>query len=292
MHNKLDRIFFYILLPFIYAIGILPLPLLYLKSYFFSFVLQYIIGYRKKVVYTNLKNAFPEKNEKEIKRIARKYYLHLSDLIFETLKSFFISKKQLNAHCNYDKPFVEYMKPNKSLIVMLSHLGNWEWANLYMSIHSPYKVVVVYKKISNRFFDDFLIKKRSRFGSVLVEMNHIAKYMLTHKNEKIFYVFLCDQTPLPKNAHWELFFNQETPFLRGAAVLAQKMNFSLLYGSTEKNKRGHYSFYTKMMVDLPNSTDEKNILHTFIENLESDIRKQPEIWLWSHKRWKHKKSSL
>lgn len=276
----------------IYLIGHLPLSILYIKSHFLSFILNHIICYRKKVIYTNLQNSFPEKNKKQIKNIANKYYLHLSDLIFETIKSFYISAEQLNKRYSYKNKFEEYAQHQTSFIFMLSHTGNWEWANLFMSLHSPIKVVVVYKKISNEYLNRFMLKKRSRFGSVMVEMNDIAKYMLSHKNEKSFYVFLSDQTPLPKNAHWDFFLNQETPFLKGAAFLAKKMQFPVIYGNTFKISRGVYQTSTKNISDIPNTIDEKEILHTFIKNLESDICNQPEFWLWSHKRWKHKKTDL
>jgi KDO2-lipid IV(A) lauroyltransferase len=213
-------------------------------------------------------------------------------LIFETIKSFYISKKQLNKRFSYKNKFEEYAKHKTSFIFMLSHTGNWELANLFMSLHSPVKVVVVYKKISNELLNRFMLKKRSRFGSVMVEMNDIAKFMLLNKNENLFYVFLCDQTPLPKNAYWDFFLNQETPFLKGAAILAKKMQYPVIYGNTIKIKRGVYQTSTKNITDIPNTIDEKEILHTFIKNLETDICNQPEFWLWSHKRWKHKKTDL
>jgi KDO2-lipid IV(A) lauroyltransferase len=88
----MSTIGFYLALPFLYLISILPFPLFYLVSDGIYLLLYRVIGYRKKVVYENLKNSFPEKTHEELKKIEKQFYHYLVDLFLETLKTLTISK--------------------------------------------------------------------------------------------------------------------------------------------------------------------------------------------------------
>ncbi len=285
----MKKVTYYIARPFLFIIGNLPSGLLYALSSLLAFLLGTCLTYRKKVIRTNLQQAFPEKNENEVRQLEYAYYRYLSDLILETIQSFYLSKEEITLRCTYDNPFRAYMQQGKSCMVMLSHMGNWEWANLYMGAHSPYKLVVVYKKLSNSYFDIFMQNKRARLGSIMVEMNDVYKFMLAHRNEQVFYVFLCDQTPHPEQAYWTNFFNRETPFLRGGALLAKRMDMPVIYGTMRRPARGCYHITTECILPDTRHVSEAEIIELYVRKLEKDIRAQPEIWLWSHKRWKHKK---
>ena len=96
----MSKIGFYIALPLFYIISLLPFPLFYLLSDGIYFLLYRIIGYRKTVVYENLKNSFPEKTHEELKEIEKKFYHYLCDLFLETLKTLTISKEEAINRCS------------------------------------------------------------------------------------------------------------------------------------------------------------------------------------------------
>jgi KDO2-lipid IV(A) lauroyltransferase len=287
----MKAIIFYLLLPIIYLISLLPFGILYIVSDGLYLLVFHLFGYRKKVVYQNLKNSFPEKSEKEIDEIARKFYKNLCDIIIESIKSMTMSEKDYLKRCKFESTVLanELFEKNKSVICILGHYGNWEWAAPAASIALKHQFFVIYKRLSNPYFNKMIYNNRSRFGTKLIESNDVVKEMFKNKEYVSATVFVGDQTPFPEGAYWTRFLNQDTPVFRGTEIIAKKFNYPVIWVSLSKIKRGYYQIHYRMLVENPKETKEGEIseMHTLI--LESDIQKQPEMWLWSHKRWKHRK---
>lgn len=286
---------YYIALPFIYFLSLLPFPLLYLFSDCVYGVLYYVAGYRKEVVLRNLRNSFPEKSEGEIKRICKQHYRYFCDLFLETFKTLTISKSSMLKHCAW-KPgakevFDQLWEEKRSAIIVMGHYGNWEWAGNTFSLTSKTQLFVVYHPLTNRYFDRLMYKMRTHFGTKLIAMRDTFKDMVRYKNMNLISAtaFIADQTPLPENAYWTTFLNQDTPVFWGTERIARKLNFPVVYVSLQRKKRGYYIMDAEVLVEEPqNSSDgEISALHT--ARLEKDIIEQPETWLWTHKRWKHRK---
>lgn len=278
--------------PFI-LLMMLPLPFLYLLSDMLYYLMYYLLGYRRKVVYNNLRNAFPQKTTAEIDAIAKRYYRYLIDLMIETYKVSTISKTQLKKHCTYDEQSIKlvdsFYTNNQSVIMVLGHWGNWEWAGQSFMMHHPYSSYVLYHPIKNPFFNWLTAKFRMRFGMNLLNMHHAAKRMIASRKERTITAFIADQTPSnPKDALWLTFLNQSTPVLTGAEFMAKKLNFPVLYASVKRLRRGYYHVSFQLVSDKPVATKENEITETYTRMLEKDIISCPEIWLWSHRRWKHK----
>ena len=282
---------FYLTLPFIYLLSILPFGVLYAISDFGFFILYYLIKYRRKVVMENMKNSFPQKSVKELQELEKKFYRYLCDLIVENIKSVTISKAQALARCKildltlFEKLYAE----NKNIILVLGHYGNWEWAATSFSLQTNYQLNVIYRPLSNSNFDRFMYKVRGRFGSKLIAMNDIYKEMLKSKNHLSATAFVADQTPSPEKAYWTNFLEQSTPIFWGTEKIARKLNYPIVFGSVNRIKRGYYEISTQILFDQPNKTATGAISESHTRHLEQEIRKQPEIWLWSHRRWKHKR---
>ena len=219
---------FYIVLPFIYGISLLPFWIFYSLSDFVFVLLYYVVGYRKKVVYENLKNAFPEKTHAEIKRIERRFFRYLCDLILETFKTLTVSKKTMLTHCKMNedaqKIFDSYYAQQKSIIIVMGHFGNWEWAGAVFD-NSKQQLYVLYHQLSNPYFNKLIIKMRTRLGTKLIEMKSTLRDMVANRKEITATAFIADQTPFPENAYWTTFLNQDTPVFTGTEKIAQKMKF-------------------------------------------------------------------
>lgn len=288
----INKLLYYIYFSLFYLISLLPFSVLYLLSDFLYIIIYKFFGYRKKVVFENLKNAFPEKTNTEINLIASKYYHHLCDLLVEMIKLCSISKSDLLRRCTIsgDKTMLDdYFNQKINCIGVLGHFGNWEWASPIFSNYLNFRLQVVYKKLSNANFDLLINKVRTRFGSHLIESQSIIKFMFKNKDNTNITILIADQSPDPNNAFWMNFLHQETGVLRGPAVLAQKFNSPILYLSVSKTKRGFYDFNYKLLVAEPKNFSDEEIMQQFMLHLEIEIQKQPELWLWSHRRWKHKK---
>lgn len=291
----LKAVIYYITLPFIYLLSILPFPLLYGLSDFFFFVLYRLIGYRKELVLQNLRNSFPEKTEAEIQLIAKKFYKHLCDLFLEIFKTLTISKKKMLKHCYFHPDakalFNRLAGEGKSVILVMGHQGNWEWAGNTFSAEINSQLYVIYHPLANKYLDGLMYKMRTRFKTRLIAMKDTFKEMAIHRKEITTTAFIADQTPSNvANAHWMTFLNQDTPVFLGTERIAKKINFPIVYAFVKKVKRGVYEINAELLVEHPGATADNEITEMHTRRLEQDIITQPETWLWSHRRWKRKRS--
>lgn len=285
---------YYIALPFIYLLAIIPYPLFHFISNGVYLLLYYVIGYRKTVVRQNLKNAFPQKTDAERKLIEKKFYRYLCDLFLETFKTLIFSRQKAIEHCRLsadaEKLFRNYEAQKKSIILVLGHFGNWEWAGNAFSLTSKQQLYVIYHPLQNKQFNNLTIKMRTRFGTKLIAMRETYKEMVNLRDEVNATAFIADQTPQPDNAYWTKFLNQDTPVFWGTEKIAQKTNYPVVYVSVKRIKRGYYEIFAETLFEHPKETREGEISEAHTRKLEKEIIAQPEIWLWSHKRWKHKKN--
>ena len=284
---------FYILLPFPYFISLLPSFILYLIADVLYYFIYYIFGYRKKAVRMNLKNSFPEKNDQERKEIEKKFYRHFSDLLIESAKALTISKKEIKKRRSFKKGSMEIFTrlhaEGKHCIALMGHYGDWETAGLSMSFQSPYLLKVIYRRLSNPYFNRLIYRLRNRFGALPLEMNEAPKELMKRALPLACTVFIADQTPPPDSALWLNFLNQDTPFFQGAEKLSRRLNYPVVFASVKKVQRGYYEITIELLCENPSTTSEGEITSLFAKKLEEDIIAQPEIWLWSHRRWKHKR---
>ena len=286
-------IVYYLLLPFIYLLSLLPFRILYLLSDAVYVVLFYIIGYRKKVVLGNLQNAFPQKTAAEIIDMQKKFYHYFCDLLLETFKTLTISRKKMLAHCSLSDEaatlFASLAAEHKSLIIVMGHHGNWEWAGNTFSLCCKHQLYVIYHPLSNQYFNGLICKMRKRFGTRLTPMKDTFRDMIKNKDELNATAFIADQSPSPVKAHWMQFLNQDTPVFLGTEKIAEKVKYPIVYVSVKKLTRGYYILTAELLRLPPYTGAEGDITAAHTRKLEADIVAQPETWLWTHKRWKHKR---
>jgi KDO2-lipid IV(A) lauroyltransferase len=288
---------YYIALPFIYLLSALPFRALYLLSDGFFLFLYYVIGYRKKVVFDNLRNSFPDKSETEIRSIQKAFYRYFCDLFLETFKTLTISRASMLKHCTMDPAaqalFNSFAEENKSLIVVMGHQGNWEWAGNTFGLLCKHQLYVIYHPLANQYFNKLTVKMRTRFGNKLIAMRDTFRDMVQNRDHLTATAFIADQTPQPDKAYWMNFLNQDTPVFLGTEKIAQKMNYPIVYVSVKKIKRGYYTLTADLLKVPPyTSLQEGTITEAHTKRLEGDITTQPTTWLWTHRRWKHKRSAV
>ena len=265
---------------------------LYLKS---KIILKYVIRYRKKAITKNLKKSFGKSvSINEIKNLRSRYYDVLVRYLKEVLYTYSWAEKKLLEKLKFENidTWKAYFSAQKSTIVLASHYGNWEMNMVLFPKFVDQRVIAFYKPISNDNIDDFLLNKRSRFGLELHPIEQTVRVMTKLKNENILYIFIGDQSPLNMNGvYWNIFLNQETPWLTGAEKLSIKFDYPVVYLSQtphKANKSDPY-FYSLAITKISNEkTLNKpiSITEVYSRILESEIMKKPEYWLWSHKRWK------
>ena len=282
-------------LLFIKLLGHLPFGMLYFISDC-SYLLILLLGYRRKVVMTNLKNSFPEKSEKELKEIARKYYRHMCDIFFETFKQQSMTEAEMKEHVQVENIELvnRYYDEGRDVIAVLAHYGNWEWVpsiNLFMKAHG----CGIYHKLKSKGFDDFMLKLRSKWGTYNFTMktSYRSIYKLKMEDKRFLVGVIADQTPSKnKIQYFTKFLNQDTAVHLGAEKMAVKTNSPVVFVRFDKVKRGYYKMIIEPLVENPKGTKEHQITELHTQRLEKLIQEKPEYWLWSHKRWKHKREDV
>ncbi len=286
------RIPYYLTLIFAYLFSLLPKKIHYLISDFSACLLRDVIKYRLDVIIVNIARSFPEKKYDEIKLIVDKFYHNFTDIFFEMIWSVSrsISKWRDNLE-TYGLDIVNSAyKRNGSAMIVMGHFANWEQMLAIDMSPSGYRnedLRIVYKKLSSQF-SDFMIQwvRKRHSEAALVEMNEIARYMLKHRDEKLCYIFIADQVPLPGSKFQTKFLNQPTRFFEGPEQLSRKLNIPVIFLKAKRVGRGKYNAKFVSITENPSSLEEGEITNRFASLLEEEIIQSPADWLWSHRRWK------
>lgn len=265
---------------------------LYFLSDLFFFLVYHVVRYRKKVVMENLQNSFPEKTEKELKKIARKFYRHFADLTVETIKLANIGESELKKRMAVKNPELinQYFEQKKSVVVLTMHYNNWEWGSAF-PLFFRHKILGVYKPLHHLRFDHFMNQNRARFGAEMISNSLILRRVIKAHNEQqpVFIWLAGDQTPPWFHKFWLMFLNQETMFYPGPAAISRRFNYPVIFQKTVKKKRGFYETTFEVLFENPKQVSETEIMKTYIQKMEETIGEQPAYYLWSHKRWKNKR---
>lgn len=285
-------ILYYLLVPFLYLFSYLPSGLLYALADAVAFVLRDIIGYRKQVVYDNLKLSFPEKSEAEINAIARQSYRHLAYRVVENIKCVTISKEEVAKRMlSPDAARInEYHKQGRHVVLMLGHVASWEFAGYKLSMVVKHWVFAIVSKVGNKHFDKLIQNTRGKMGMHLIHMQDSPGFYRKQLPQLSLGVFLSDQSPpSPERAYWTNFLHRETAFFKGAERYARMHNCVVIYPKIVQTAKGYYTSELIVLSEHPNEEPENGITEKFARVLEAHLREHPADWLWSHKRWKHKR---
>ncbi len=289
----MDFLLTIVLAFFIFLIGLIPFRVLYIISDFLRFVLYRVIGYRKKVMKENIRNSFTGLSEAEQKKLIKQSYKNIADIFVEGIKGFTISNKQVVArHKFINLEFLTpYKEAGKSVILLPAHYGNWEWGGLSIPLQFDYnKAVVLYKPLSNKFADRMMKKNRSRTGIFMGSIYKTAKLFQVYAPQTSTFFLIADQSPSDvSRAYWTTFMGRETAFLPGPERYAHLYNLPVIFVDIQRVKRGYYEISFSLITDNSTSLPKGEITARYARKLEDVIRKKPEDWLWSHRRWKHKK---
>ncbi len=271
-----------------------PFWFIYSISSFFYLIVYYIISYRKPVVLKNLRNSFPEKSDTEIKTIAKKFFHHFADLTLETIKMRGMSDSDFKERMKVANADLinSYFEKGKSVLILTMHYNNWEWGT-YLSRYLKHKSLAVYKPLANLEFDRFMNETRSRFDAELIKNDHILRHLMRHEKEEtpVFVWLAGDQSPVSADEYWFRFLNQEAMFYPGPAFISKRFNQPIFFQRLEKTGRGKYLTTFELLCENPAEKSEHEILKIYIAKMEEIIREKPEYYLWSHKRWKRKRTN-
>jgi len=273
----------------LYLLSLLPMRVLYTLGDVCTFILYSVAKYRREVVETNLLQAFPEKSEIERKAIAKKFYRNFVDHWAETLKLLSCSRKKLRqmATGNY-QIFDQLHASGRSVQVNLGHFFNWELMTLHAGISQPYTFLTVYLPQSNKIMNRLVLYIRGRWGNPLLPSNDMARAIIPWRKKQYLIALGADQRPaFPDTSYWLNFLNRPAGFVKGPEKFARGQRLPVVMMTTSKPKRGQYHFEYFLLAEDSLALPEGELIRRYVRHLEENIRLHPELYLWSHKRWKH-----
>lgn len=283
---------YYIVYALWYLFSLLPLRVHFVFSDMIFLVLYYVFPYRLKIVRKNLAESFPEKSRKDLRKIERGFYHWFCDYIVETMKLLTMSKEELSRRMVFKNTelVTNALKRGQSIVLYLGHYCNWEWiTSLPLWITSEVKCGQIYHPLENEYFDKLFLKIRQKYGAECIEMKETLRKILRYRrdNQLIIIGYIADQAPQWGSIHhWLWFLNHETPVFSGPERIATQLDQTVLYLDVCRKKRGYYEATFRMITDEPKNKNEFEITNDYFKMLENSIRRAPELWLWTHNRWK------
>lgn len=294
----MQKLLFAPVLGLLHLMALLPLRALYILSDIIFLLLYHVVRYRVGVVRKNLAESFPEKSEKELRGIERAFYRNFADYIVETVKLLHISDRTILKRMQFEgvEEIDRLFDNGQSIVAYFSHCGNWEWAPSVTlhTHHKPepgkYAFCQVYRPLRNKPMDRLMLKLRSRFGSTSYPKRTVFRDLLMLRRDGVVSItgFMSDQKPSHgDDIHAVMFLNHPTAIITGTEQLGRKLKMAAVYWDVYKPSRGHYKIVTRLITDDISATEPMSVTDRYAAMLEQTIRRNPAIWLWTHKRWKY-----
>ena len=285
------KILYYLTLAVWYSLSLLPLRVHYLLSDCLFWILYGMIGYRKRVVRSNLASSFPEKTEAELQQIERGFYHFFCDYLVESIKLLTISREELKRRLVFKgtETVNKVVESGQSCAVYFGHYCNWEWiTSLPLWVTAKAQCGQIYHPIENKDFDRLFLRLRQRMGAVCIPMQDTLRKILEYRQQgqPVVIGYISDQKPHWVNIHhWVDFLHHDTPVLTGTERIARKVKHAVFYMDVRRIRRGYYEAEFRLITREPQQMPEYRLTDIYYEMLEASIRRAPEFWLWSHKRW-------
>lgn len=278
------------------VLTLLPFKILDILSNISYYIIYYIIPYRKKIVFENLRIAFPQLENKEITKLAKDFYAHFCDYFFESAKSLTIRKRNFKKRMRITNPeLIEtFYQEGRPIIMYFAHYGNWEWFSA-LPYYIRYKPLTFYQSLSNKFLEEIVVRMREKAGVIATESTNAYKAMMDLERQGVlaFTYMAGDQSPKHiSKKYWRPFFNKTTPFIIGTDHIARRTNHVILFPYIKKTKRHHYEVTFEILHSNPKELKEFELIDLYATRLEQQIKDDPRLWLWTHRRWKLRESEF
>ena len=282
----------YLLRACLIVVAQLPFWIIYMIADIIYFLMYYIVKYRKNIAFENIKNSFPQKTLKEREIIAKQSYRNLAYNIVEYVKLNSLSAREIMKRCKYtDLSVIEkYWNQKKSIIAVVGHFNNWEWPGISLLLQTKYQFYGVYKPITNKSVEYNVLKVRTKFGGQPVVMKQIYRHLLRNKDIPYVCYLASDQSPhISEVDYYIQFLNQDTPIYQGVEKLAKQLDLGVIFITPTRIGKGFFDIKITDLCSNPKETKDGEITALHAQQLEKEIIVNPGGWLWTHRRWKHKR---
>jgi len=271
----------------------LPLRVLYALAAVIAWVTFRVVPYRAEVVRENLKIAFPEADEDELRGIMRRYYSGFAQVLVEIVKAVRWPAEKLREHvtiANLDG-VREHLARGQPVLVVAAHQCNWEWFLLALSAELGYPLDAAYKPLIDPWAEREMLKLRTRFGARLVPADALLPDILQRRQIVRAICMIADQEPTKaEHKHWVRFLNRDSAFFVGTEEIARATGYPVFFARMRRLARGRYRMDFASLAAAGEVGAPGELTERYARAVEAQIRASPPDWPWSHKRWRLKKS--
>ncbi len=247
----------------------------------------FLVKKRRELTLDNIKNAFPQKNEKEVKRIAKESYKTMGKMIMTSIFLEEITKGENTSVENEEimKKAIEMAKDKAVLIVSL-HLGGFEAGSKMENLRKFY---AVFRKQKNEKINDLMTEWREKGGLNSIPL-HESQLLSKAINEKSIIALASDH--YGKDVEIE-FFGRKTTAVAGPVLLSIKHKVPLVLAYAVFDKNNKIIVKNKKIIEIEKQSKLKETMKFNMQKIynefEEIIREYPEQYMWQHKRWRKKK---
>ncbi|MBQ7420531.1 MAG: lysophospholipid acyltransferase family protein [Alloprevotella sp.] len=291
----MKRVVAYLVEKFFTLSSLLPTPLHYFLASLLYPIIYYAVRYRRSVVRSNIERSFPEKTQAEQRAIERGFYRFFCDYIVETCRLLTIPEREIRRRMTFDgiREMEDALADHDFVFIYLGHYCNWEWiSTLPLWVNKKYHCAQLYRPLNNEGFETVFMRLRTRFGAENIAKSEALRRILALKSQgqKSIIGFISDQSPQPINIHdWVDFLHQDTPVFTGTERIAKKVDAAAFFADVQRLRRGYYHCTFRPLSTNVRKLPDYQLTELYMYQLEEIIRRQPSLWLWSHKRWKHQR---
>ncbi len=241
----------------------------------------------KKIIYSNIKRAIPNIENKELRKISSLMWNNYGRVFaeFMFMKDFRTGKLAQNIEIN-GMSILEKIKSNKEQVVFISgHLSNFELMAMYLE-KSGINLCAIYRPLNNIFLNKLMESIREKY----ICKNQIKKgigglkKLIFLKNKNLSTALMIDQRV--SEGILSDFFDEKALTTTIPAQLVKKFNIPVVPVYIERTGGLKFKISINEPVSFPQSSSVESITDDLNKILEKMIIKKPDQWIWSHNRWK------
>jgi Kdo2-lipid IVA lauroyltransferase/acyltransferase len=249
-----------------------------------------VIRRRDRRAMANLRLAFPDRNESELRRILDECWRHFGRETLGYIRLQQLPIEEVNRTVRYVnlEALREAESLNKGVIVISAHYGGWEAAGLTMMSLVP-RVRTVARRLDNKYLERDLVASRARAGAEMVDRRNAARFLVRALAEKAVIVLLPDQAVIPREGVLVRFMGRPAWTTPAPARLALHHGTPIVFAFCIPDGTGHrLEFEGPIRVDQLGEGERDPVALTQRINdvISRRIVDRPELWLWMHDRWK------
>jgi len=254
-----------------------------------AFLMRDLLRYRVAVARENLRLALPGLSDAQRRRVLRRHYASLAQVLLELPRVAVMSGAELRARLAM--PNLQLVRAElaagRAVLVLAAHQGNWEWLLQALALELGAPFLAAYKPPHGAYADRLMLALRGRFGALMVPGKRLLREVLRRRGSAHAVGMVADQVPTSSPGRvWLRFLGRDTAFFPGPAERARAGNYSAYFMALRRVRPGYYEMRLEPLAIAGECLEVAEFTARYAARVEALVRACPEDWAWTHRRWK------